>query len=173
MFKITGDSPVGLRKGCVRVGRKNLATLSPQSTGPRLDQDKFQAGHAISNPTTTPPGVDASTATRLSQRGLAVKHATLVWKAVAVAVLALPAVHFAVQSSLVLIANYHPAQSTGVGVWIALTTAVTFALATAKAATGKTLATRCCAPVTMIDGILAVAVLAGLDRNAGLRRCWG
>ena len=59
----------------------------------------------------------------------------------------------------------------GIVAWTAITAAVMFALAAGKAATGTALgnpALRTEGWVTAVDGILAVAVLAGLALNAGL-----
>jgi divalent metal cation (Fe/Co/Zn/Cd) transporter len=56
-------------------------------------------------------------------------------------------------------------------VWTAVTAAVMFALAAGKARTGRALGNpvlRTEGRVTMIDGILAVAVLAGLVLNAAV-----
>ena len=60
-------------------------------------------------------------------------------------------------------------------VWTAVTAVVMFALAAGKASTGRTLGNpvlRTEGRVTMIDGILAVAVLAGLALNAGPGWWW-
>ena len=85
------------------------------------------------------------------------------------------AVYLLVQSTVVLVAGYHPRHSVaGIG-WTAVTAAVMFALAAGKASTGRTLGNpvlRTEGRVTMIDGILAVAVLAGLALNAGLGWWW-
>jgi divalent metal cation (Fe/Co/Zn/Cd) transporter len=75
----------------------------------------------------------------------------------------------------VLATGYHPHHSAvGIG-WTAVTAAVMFALASAKARTGATpgnpvLQTE--GRVTLIDAILATAVLAGLAMNAALGWWW-
>jgi divalent metal cation (Fe/Co/Zn/Cd) transporter len=76
-----------------------------------------------------------------------------------------------VQSTVVLAAGYHPKHS-GLGIiWTAVTAAAMFTLAAGKARTGRALdnaVLRTEGRVTMIDGILAVAVLGGLALNAAL-----
>jgi hypothetical protein len=78
-----------------------------------------------------------------------------------------------VQSGLVLAAGYHPGHSLPGINWTAATTVAMFALAAGKSpdrpGTGQPGAAHR-RPGEMIDGILAVAVLAGLARNAA--RCW-
>ena len=85
------------------------------------------------------------------------------------------AAYLLVQSTVVLVAGYHPRHSVaGIG-WTAVTAAVMFALAAGKASTGRSLGNpvlRTEGRVTMIDGILAVAVLAGLALNAGFGWWW-
>jgi divalent metal cation (Fe/Co/Zn/Cd) transporter len=79
------------------------------------------------------------------------------------------AVYLLVQSTVVLAAGYRPRHSVPGIVWTAVTAAVMFALAWGKARTGRALASpvlRTEGRVTMIDGILALAVLAGLVLNA-------
>jgi len=87
------------------------------------------------------------------------------------AAFALLAVYLAVQSTAVLVMGYRPHHSTLGIAWTAITAAVMFALAAGKAATGTALGNpvlRTEGRVTVVDGILAVAVLAGLALNAGL-----
>jgi divalent metal cation (Fe/Co/Zn/Cd) transporter len=80
-----------------------------------------------------------------------------------------------IQSTWVLAAGYHPGHSVaGIG-WTAITAVVMFALATGKARTGAALGNpvlRTEGRVTLVDGILATAVLAGLALNAGLGWWW-
>jgi divalent metal cation (Fe/Co/Zn/Cd) transporter len=81
------------------------------------------------------------------------------------------AIYLLVQSTVVLAAGYHPRHSVLGIIWTAVTAAVMFALAAGKARTGRALENpvlRTEGQVTMIDGILAAAVLAGLLLNAGL-----
>lgn len=84
-------------------------------------------------------------------------------------------VYIAAQSSYVLATGFRPHHSlTGV-VWLALTAVVMFALSSGKARTGVALANRVLqteARVTLIDGSLAAAVLAGLLLNTALGWWW-
>jgi divalent metal cation (Fe/Co/Zn/Cd) transporter len=85
------------------------------------------------------------------------------------------AVYLLAQSTAVLAAGYHPRHSIPGIIWTAVTAAVMFALAAGKARTGRALdnpVLRTEGRVTMIDGILAVAVLLGLALNAGLGWWW-
>lgn len=79
------------------------------------------------------------------------------------------AVYLAVQSTVVL-ATGHRADASPAGIiWTAITAAVMFALAWGKARTGRALGNDVLQTegrVTLIDGILATAVLAGLALNA-------
>jgi divalent metal cation (Fe/Co/Zn/Cd) transporter len=88
---------------------------------------------------------------------------------------ALLAVYLAVQSTLVLATGYHPQHSTGGIVWTAVTAVAMFGLAAGKARTGTALdnaVLRTEGRVTLVDGLLAVAVLAGLVLNAVLGWWW-
>jgi divalent metal cation (Fe/Co/Zn/Cd) transporter len=79
------------------------------------------------------------------------------------------ALYLSVQSTIVLATGYHPRHSPAGIAWTAVTAAAMFALAAGKARTGTALANpvlRTEGRVTTIDGILAVAVLAGLALNA-------
>ena len=85
------------------------------------------------------------------------------------------AVYLLVQSTVVLAAGYHPGHSVLGIAWTAVTAAAMFALAAGKARTGRALENpvlRTEGRVTMIDGILAVAVLLGLALNAALGWWW-
>jgi divalent metal cation (Fe/Co/Zn/Cd) transporter len=85
------------------------------------------------------------------------------------------AIYLLVQSSLVLAAGYHPGHSLPGIIWTAATAVAMFALAAGKARTGRALdnpVLRTEGRVTMIDGVLAVAVLAGLALNAALGWWW-
>jgi divalent metal cation (Fe/Co/Zn/Cd) transporter len=85
------------------------------------------------------------------------------------------AAYLAVQSGIVLATGYHAGRSPlGIG-WIALTALAMFALAAGKAKTGRELGNPVLITegrVTLVDGILAVAVLAGLVLNAAARLWW-
>ena len=85
------------------------------------------------------------------------------------------AVYLLVQSTVVLAAGYHPRPSVLGIVWTAMTAVVMFALAAGKARTGRALGNpvlRTEGRVTMIDGILAAAVLVGLVLNAAAGWWW-
>ena len=85
------------------------------------------------------------------------------------------AVYLLVQSTVVLATGYHPGHSLLGIIWTAVTAAVMFTLAAGKARTGRALdnpVLRIEGRVTLIDGILAVAVLLGLALNAALGWWW-
>ena len=85
------------------------------------------------------------------------------------------AVYLAAQSTMVLAAGYHPHHSVPGIVWTAVTAAVMFALAAGKARTGAALdnpVLKTEGRVTLIDGLLAAALLAGLTLNAVLGWWW-
>jgi divalent metal cation (Fe/Co/Zn/Cd) transporter len=91
------------------------------------------------------------------------------------AAFALLAAYLLVQSTVVLITGFHARPSPAGIVWTALTAAVMFALAAGKATTGTALnnpVLRTEGRVTLIDAILATAVLAGLVLNAALGWWW-
>ena len=79
------------------------------------------------------------------------------------------AAYLTVQSVLVLVTGYRPGHSVLGISWTAVTAAAMFALAAGKARTGRALGNPVLITegrVTLVDGILAVAVLAGLVLNA-------
>jgi divalent metal cation (Fe/Co/Zn/Cd) transporter len=85
------------------------------------------------------------------------------------------AVYLLAQSTLVLAAGYHPHHSVPGIIWTAVTAAVMFTLAAGKAHVGRALSNPVLQTegrVTLIDGILATAVLAGLVLNAALGWWW-
>jgi divalent metal cation (Fe/Co/Zn/Cd) transporter len=85
------------------------------------------------------------------------------------------AIYLLAQSTLVLATGYHPRHSVPGMIWTALTAAAMFALAAGKARVGRALdnpVLRTEGRVTMIDGILATVVLAGLALNAALGWWW-
>jgi divalent metal cation (Fe/Co/Zn/Cd) transporter len=85
------------------------------------------------------------------------------------------AVYLLVQTTVVLATGYHPHHSVPGIIWTAITAAVMFALAAGKARTGRALGNpvlRTEGRVTLIDAILATAVLAGLVLNAALGWWW-
>jgi divalent metal cation (Fe/Co/Zn/Cd) transporter len=79
------------------------------------------------------------------------------------------AAYLVIQSVLVLVTGFRPGHSPPGIIWTALTAAVMFALAAGKTRTGRALGNPVLVTegrVTLVDGILAVAVLAGLALNA-------
>jgi divalent metal cation (Fe/Co/Zn/Cd) transporter len=85
------------------------------------------------------------------------------------------ALYLGVQSSIVLATGFRPHHSTAGVVWTALTAAAMFVLAAGKARIGKALGNpvlRTEGRVTLVDGLLATAVLAGLLLNSGLGWWW-
>jgi divalent metal cation (Fe/Co/Zn/Cd) transporter len=85
------------------------------------------------------------------------------------------AVYLLVQSTVVLATGYHPHRSVPGILWTAITAVVMFALAAGKARTGRALSNpvlQAEGRVTLVDGILAIAVLAGLVLNAALGWWW-
>ena len=79
------------------------------------------------------------------------------------------AVYLAVQSTWVLATGFRPRHSAAGIAWTAVTAAVMFALALGKSRTGRALGNPVLATegrVTLVDGILASAVLAALLLNA-------
>jgi divalent metal cation (Fe/Co/Zn/Cd) transporter len=85
------------------------------------------------------------------------------------------AAYLMVQSTLVLASGYHPQHSVPGIIWTAVTAVAMFLLAAAKTRTGRALGNpvlRTEGRVTMIDGILATAVLLGLLLNAALGWWW-
>ena len=85
------------------------------------------------------------------------------------------AVYLLVQSTVVLATGYHPQHSVIGIIWTAATAVLMFALAAGKARTGRALdnpVLRTEGRVTMIDAILAVAVLLSLALNAALGWWW-
>jgi divalent metal cation (Fe/Co/Zn/Cd) transporter len=85
------------------------------------------------------------------------------------------AVYLLAQSTVVLVFGYHPRHSVPGIIWTAASAAVMFALAAGKAQTGRALdnpVLRTEGRVTMIDGILATAVLVGLVLNTAFGWWW-
>ena len=93
---------------------------------------------------------------------------------IGVAFLAL-AVYLAVQSTAVLVAGHRADPSPAGMAWTAITAVVMFGLAAGKARTGKALGNvvlQTEGRVTLIDGVLATAVLVGLALNAWVGWWW-
>lgn len=85
------------------------------------------------------------------------------------------AAYIAAQSTYVLVAAVEPRESIPGIAWLAMTAAAMFALARAKATTGRALGNRTLeteARVTVIDGYLASAILVGLVLRASAGWWW-
>ena len=85
------------------------------------------------------------------------------------------AAYIAVQSTIVLLTGFHPGSSTLGIVWLALTCVAMLALAYGKGRTGNALGNPVLqkeAKVTVVDGLLAAAVLAGLVLDAAFGLWW-
>jgi divalent metal cation (Fe/Co/Zn/Cd) transporter len=85
------------------------------------------------------------------------------------------ALYLLTQSTFVLVTGYHPRHSLPGIAWTAVTAIAMFGLAAGKARVGRELdnpVLRTEGRVTTIDGILAVAVLAGLTLNAAVGWWW-
>lgn len=85
------------------------------------------------------------------------------------------ALYLLVQSTLVLVTAHHAEHSVVGIVWTAITAAVMFALAAGKRRVGRALRNPVLlteARVTVVDGLLAVAVLAGVALNAAQGWWW-
>ena len=83
--------------------------------------------------------------------------------------------YLVIQSVVVLAAGYRPGHSLLGIAWTAVTAVAMFALAAGKARTGKALGNPVLTTegrVTLVDGILATAVLAGLVLNAAAGLWW-
>ena len=79
------------------------------------------------------------------------------------------AIYLAIQSTWVLVAQFHPNHSPLGIAWTSITAAVMFMLAAGKAHTGRALGNPVLQTegrVTFIDGLLATAVLVGLALNS-------
>ena len=85
------------------------------------------------------------------------------------------AIYLAAQSTVVLVVGFRPHHSAIGIVWTAVTAAIMFTLAAGKARTGAQLGNPVLTTegrVTLIDGVLAVAVLIGLTLNAVAEWWW-
>ncbi len=88
---------------------------------------------------------------------------------------ALLALYLLIQGAVVLAVRHHAGHSVAGIAWTALTAVAMFALAWGKAKTGRALGNVVLETegrVTLVDGILATAVLAGLILNAALGWWW-
>ena len=85
------------------------------------------------------------------------------------------AIYIGIQSTVILVVRFHPHHSVVGIAWTASTALAMFALALGKAKTGAALANpvlQAEGRITLIDGILATAVLVGLVLNAAVGWWW-
>jgi divalent metal cation (Fe/Co/Zn/Cd) transporter len=85
------------------------------------------------------------------------------------------ALYLAIQSTVVLAADFQPRHSPLGIAWTLVTAVVMFALAAAKESTGRSLdnpVLRSEGRVTLVDGVLATAVLIGVVLNASFGWWW-
>ena len=85
------------------------------------------------------------------------------------------AVYLMVQSTVVLVTGYHPRHSVLGIAWTLVTAVMMFVLAYGESRTGRALGNPVLQTegrVTLVDGILAAAVLLGLTLNAALGWWW-
>jgi divalent metal cation (Fe/Co/Zn/Cd) transporter len=85
------------------------------------------------------------------------------------------AIYLLAQSSVALLTGHHATHSVLGIVWTASTAAVMFTLAAGKTRTGRSLGNPVLTTegkVTFIDGVLAVAVMAGISLNAAVGWWW-
>jgi divalent metal cation (Fe/Co/Zn/Cd) transporter len=118
--------------------------------------------------------IGASTVVLWELSGTGLERQRRALRLIALAFLALAA-YLAVQSAVVLAVG-HRAHHSPLGIaWTAITAAVMFALAAGKSGTGRRMGNPVLIAegrVTVIDGLLAVAVLIGLTLNAALGWWW-
>jgi divalent metal cation (Fe/Co/Zn/Cd) transporter len=84
-------------------------------------------------------------------------------------------IYLLIQCTLVLVGGFHSRHSLLGIIWTAMTAAAMFTLAAAKTHTGAALNNRVLTTegrVTLVDGILAIAVLCGLALNAAVGWWW-
>ena len=118
--------------------------------------------------------IGASTVVLWELSGVGEERQRRALRLIAFAFLALAA-YLLVQASVVLAAGLHPRHSIVGIAWTAVTAMVMFSLAEGKRRTGTALGNAVLTSegrVTFIDGLLAVAVLAGLALNAAFAAWW-
>jgi divalent metal cation (Fe/Co/Zn/Cd) transporter len=118
--------------------------------------------------------IAASTVVVWELRGAGELRRRRAMRLIAIAFMAL-AVYLAVQSTVVLLVGFRPQHSPSGIAWTAITAIAMFTLAVGKARTGAALdnpVLRTEGRVTLIDGILAAAVLVGLALNAAFNWWW-
>ena len=118
--------------------------------------------------------IGASTVVVWELRGADVERERRAMRMVGVAFLALAA-YLVIQAAVVLAVHHHAAHSPLGIAWAAASAFVMFGLAAGKARTGRALGNPVLLSegrVTLVDGLLATSVLAGLALNAALGWWW-
>lgn len=118
--------------------------------------------------------IGASTVVLWELSGTAEQRRRRALRLIAAAFVAL-AVYLAVQTVVVIAVGYHPRPSPLGIAWTALTAVAMFALAAGKGRTGRALGNPVLTAesrVTVVDGLLAVAVLLGVGLNAAVGWWW-
>jgi divalent metal cation (Fe/Co/Zn/Cd) transporter len=118
--------------------------------------------------------IGASTVVLWELSGTGARRQRSALRMIAAAFVAL-AVYLLIQTAVVLVAGFHPSHSPLGITWTALTAAAMAALAAAKGRTGRALGNPVLTTesrVTVIDALLACAVLLGLLLNAALGWWW-
>jgi divalent metal cation (Fe/Co/Zn/Cd) transporter len=118
--------------------------------------------------------IGASTVVVWELRGADVERERRAMRMVGIAFLALAA-YLVIQAAVVLAVHHHAAHSPLGIAWAAASAFVMFGLAAGKARTGRALGNPVLLSegrVTLVDGLLATSVLAGLALNAALGWWW-
>jgi divalent metal cation (Fe/Co/Zn/Cd) transporter len=118
--------------------------------------------------------IGASTVVVWELRGADVERERRAMRMVGIAFLALAA-YLVIQAAVVLAVHHHAAHSPLGIAWAAASAFVMFGLAAGKARTGRALGNPVLlseSRVTLVDGLLATSVLAGLALNAALGWWW-
>jgi divalent metal cation (Fe/Co/Zn/Cd) transporter len=118
--------------------------------------------------------IGASTVVVWELRGADVERERRAMRMVGIAFLALAA-YLVIQAAVVLAVHHHAAHSPLGIAWAAASAFVMFGLAVGKARTGRALGNPVLlseSRVTLVDGLLATSVLAGLALNAALGWWW-
>ena len=118
--------------------------------------------------------IGASTVVLWELAGIAHERRQRAMRLIGIAFVGL-AVYLAIQSTVVLAIGFHPRHSPLGIAWTGVTAVVMFALAAGKSKTGAALRNPVLSAegrITMIDSILATAVLIGLVLNASIGWWW-
>ena len=118
--------------------------------------------------------IGASTVVIWELTGTGEQRRRIALRLIGIAFVALAA-YLTVQSAVALVTQHHPAPGPGGIVWTGVTALVMFALAAGKTATGRALGNRVLLAegrVTVVDAVLAVAVLVGVTLDSVLGWWW-